>query len=221
MTLQLVSSLPARCSRLAVPHLRRSCKLSPRVSMSSSSFSSSPDDQSQETEAPHAPVTRERRLNPDLQQQLPKPCLRAIGCGLPVSVVGSLLINLVLSYPTQPGWLPSPLLSIHIKNIHKGKHGSDSEAYDTEGRFDPSKFDAIFSKYGRTHPNALTKDELNSMLEGNRNMYDFLGWAAAAGEWLLLYSVAKDKDGLLQREAVRGAFDGSLFERLQDNKKSS
>lgn len=147
--------------------------------------------------------------------------LRAIGCGLPVSVVGSLLINLVLSYPTQPGWLPSPLLSIHIKNIHKGKHGSDSEAYDTEGRFDPSKFDAIFSKYGRTHPNALTKDELNSMLEGNRNMYDFLGWAAAAGEWLLLYSVAKDKDGLLQREAVRGAFDGSLFERLQDNKKSS
>ncbi|CAL4913320.1 unnamed protein product [Urochloa decumbens] len=272
MTLQLVvSSLPTRCSRLAVPHLRRSCKLSPRVSMSSSSFSSTPEDQSLETEAPHAPVTRERRLNPDLQKQLPKPYLaraleavdpshpqgtkgrdprglsvlqqhaaffdrngdgiiypwetfqglRAIGCALPVSFFGAILINLVLTYPTQPGWLPSPLLSIHIKNIHKGKHGSDSEAYDTEGRFDPSKFDAIFSKYGRTHPNALTKEELISMLNGNRNMYDFLGWVAAAGEWLLLYSVAKNKDGLLQRETVRGAFDGSLFERLQDNKKSS
>lgn len=112
------------------------------------------------------------------------------------------------------------MLSIHIDNIHKGKHGSDSESYDTEGRyvrfgtfsmsssaqalssgrlqilyctitvtaifnfanvlslhrFDPSKFDAIFSKYGRTHPNALTRDELISMLEGNRNVYDFLGW---------------------------------------------
>ncbi|KAL6649511.1 hypothetical protein ACP70R_013735 [Stipagrostis hirtigluma subsp. patula] len=147
--------------------------------------------------------------------------LRAIGCGYPVSFMGSLLINLVLSYPTQPGWLPSPLLSIHVKNIHKGKHGSDSETYDTEGRFDPSKFDAIFSKYGRSHPNALTKGELTSMLKGNRNMYDFLGWVAAAGEWMLLYSVAKDKDGLLQREIVRGAFDGSLFERLQDSKKSS
>nr|CAB3501550.1 unnamed protein product [Digitaria exilis] len=89
------------------------------------------------------------------------------------------------------------------------------------GIFDPSKFDAIFSKYGRTHPNALTKDELKSMLKGNRNMYDFLGWITAAGEWNLLYSVAKDKDGLLQRETVRGLFDGSLFERLQDSKKSS
>ncbi|CAN6295958.1 unnamed protein product, partial [Urochloa humidicola] len=75
MTLQLVvSSLPTRCSRLAVLNLRRSCKFSPRVSMSSS-FSSAPEDQSLETEAPHAPVTRERRLNPDLQKQLPKPYL--------------------------------------------------------------------------------------------------------------------------------------------------
>lgn len=44
---------------------------------------------------------------------------------------------------------------------------------------------------------------------------------AAIGEWHLLYSVAKDKDGLLQREIVRGLFDASLFERLQDSKKSS
>ncbi|XP_062216351.1 peroxygenase-like [Phragmites australis] len=233
--------------------------------------SPSPADPSLETEAPHAAVTRERRLNPDLQEQLPKPYLaralaavdpshpkgtegrdprgmsvlqqhvsffdrngdgivypwetfkglRAIGCGYPASFVFSFLINLVMSYPTQPGWIPSPFLSVHVKNIHKGKHGSDSETYDTEGRFDPSKFDAIFSKYGLTHPNALTKDELTSMLKGNRNMYDFLGWIAATGEWMLLYSVAKDKDGLLQQETIRGAFDGSLFERLQHDKKSS
>lgn len=235
--------------------------------------SSSPPsaDPSLETEAPHAAVTRERKLNPDLQEHLPKPYLaralvavdpshpqgtrgrddhnmsvlqqhaaffdrngdgiiypwetfqglRAIGCGYPVSFFGSILINLFLSYPTQPGWIPSPLLSIHIKNIHKGKHGSDSETYDTEGRFDPSKFDAIFSKYGRTQPNALTKDELSSMLKANRNMYDFIGWIVSAGEWMLLYSVAKDKEGLLKRETIRGLYDGSLFERLQDSKKSS
>ncbi|NP_001168487.1 Peroxygenase-like [Zea mays] len=233
--------------------------------------SPSPAVSSLETEAPQATVTRERRLNPDLQEHLPKPYLaramvavdpdhptgtegrdprgmsvlqqhvaffdrngdgvvypwetfkgmRAIGCGFFTSLVISFLINLVMSYPTQPGWLPSLLLSVHVKNIHKAKHGSDSETYDTEGRFDPSKFDAIFSKYGRTHPDALTKDEMNSMLKANRNIYDFLGWIAAIGEWHLLYSVAKDKDGLLQREIVRGLFDASLFERLQDSKKSS
>lgn len=109
--------------------------------------------------------------------------------------------------------MPSPLLSIHIKNIHRGKHGSDSETYDTEGRyackthlyylsnppffsaerslfcyhfltsfsysvcrFEPAKFDAIFSKFGKTRPNALSEDEINAMLKHNRNMYDFLGW---------------------------------------------
>ncbi|TVU47892.1 hypothetical protein EJB05_07508 [Eragrostis curvula] len=233
--------------------------------------SSSPADPSMATEAPQVAVTRERKLNPNLQEELPKPYLaralvavdpshpkgtegrdprgmsvlqqhaaffdrngdgvihpwetfkglRAIGCSFPVSLFFAFFINLALSYPTQPGWLPSPLLSIHIKNIHKGKHGSDSETYDTEGRFVPSKFDAVFSKYGQTHPNALTQDELNLMLKANRNMYDFVGWVAASAEWKLLYNVAKDKDGLLQRETVRGVFDGSLFERLQHDKKSS
>ena len=56
---------------------RRPCgKVGPRASMSSS-FSSVPaEDASMETVAPHAPVTRDRRLNPSLQEQLPKPCMR-------------------------------------------------------------------------------------------------------------------------------------------------
>ncbi|CAM0872052.1 unnamed protein product [Alopecurus aequalis] len=222
--------------------------------------SSSSTDPSLETVAPHAAVTSERKLNPDLQEQVPKPYLaramaavdashpegsrgrdtrgmsvlqqhvsffdrngdgiiypwetfqgmRAIGLGYPVSFAAAVFINLIISYPTQPGWLPSPLLSIHIKNIHKGKHGSDSETYDTEG-----------SKFGRTRPDALTEDEISTMLKDNRNMYDFLGWVAALLEWKILYKVGKDKEGLLQREIVRSLFDGSLFERLQDSKKSS
>ncbi|KAF7041686.1 hypothetical protein CFC21_051443 [Triticum aestivum] len=247
--------------------LQRSCKLgSSRVTAAMSS-----SDPSLATEAPQAAVTSERRLNPDLQEQLAKPylaramsavdpshpegskgrdskgmsvlqqhaaffdrngdgviypwetfqSLRAIGLGSPSAFGTSILLHLVLTYPTQPGWMPSPLLSIHIKNIHRGKHGSDSETYDTEGRFEPAKFDAIFSKFGKTRPNALSEDEINAMLKHNRNMYDFLGWAAANLEWKLLHKVAKDKEGFLQREIVRGAFDGSLFERLQESKKST
>jgi hypothetical protein len=45
--------------------------------MASSSSSSPPSsDPSLETVAPHAAVTGERKLNPNLQEQLPKPCKR-------------------------------------------------------------------------------------------------------------------------------------------------
>lgn len=113
-----------------------------------------------------------------------------------------------LTFPLNQSWIPNPLLPIYIRNIHKCKHGSDSETYDTEGRlvgthnsletikesggafnhgsfylfhrFDPSKFDAIFSKYAVTNPNALTSKELDTMLQANRNLLDYIGWSAYA-----------------------------------------
>ncbi|KAH7650635.1 peroxygenase protein [Dioscorea alata] len=145
---------------------------------------------------------------------------QVLGFGFFISFTAAILLNLILSYRTQPGWLPSPVLSIHIKNIHRCKHGSDTETYDTEGRFDPSKFDAIFSKYGLTYSDALTKDEIFNMLRANANLGDFLGWIMSLGEWTLLYIIGKDENGLLQRETVRGVFDGSLFEQIEKQRAS-
>ncbi|KAJ1418400.1 Caleosin-related [Sesbania bispinosa] len=146
--------------------------------------------------------------------------LREIGCGVLSSTAIALFINLALSQTTRPGKFPSLLFPIEIKNIQLGKHGSDTGVYDTEGRFVPSKFEEIFIKHPHTHPNALTYDELKEMIKENREPKDFKGRVGASVEWKLLYKLAKDKNGLLQKETIRGVYDGSLFELLKkENKK--
>lgn len=43
-------------------------------------------------------------------------------------------------------------------------------------RFVPSKFEEIFNKHAHTNANALTSEELQSMLKANRVPKDFGGW---------------------------------------------
>lgn len=223
-----------------------------------------PSEASLQTVAARAPVTAQRRLNTQLQEQMPVPYLaraleavdpehingsmdydnngmsvlqqhcaffdkdkdriiypsdtyngfRAIGVNTILSLVAAVLIHVAFSYYTLPGWIPSLKLPIYIDNIHKAKHGSDSETYDTEGRFAPEKFDAIFSKYAIKDPNKLTFMEIQGMLKANRNSNDFLGWGAAELEWTFLYHIGKNKEGFLEKETIRRMFDGSLWEIL-------
>ncbi|GJN08612.1 hypothetical protein PR202_ga26551 [Eleusine coracana subsp. coracana] len=200
-----------------------SCKARSRVSI----MAASPADPSMETEAPLAAVTRERKLNTDLQEQLPKPYLARA------------LVAVDPSHPKGTEGRDPRGMSVLQQHAAFFDRNGDGVIYPWETfkglraigcSFPKSLFFAFFinlalsyptQSYGRTVQNALTKDELNFMLKSNRNMYDFIGWIAASAEWKLLYDVAKDKDGLLQRETVRGVFDGSLFDRLQNDKKSS
>ncbi|KAL0005238.1 hypothetical protein SO802_012799 [Lithocarpus litseifolius] len=146
---------------------------------------------------------------------------RAIGFGVFFSTLSAFFINLSLSQKTRPGKFPSLLFPIEIKNIQRAKHGSDSGTYDSEGRFVPSKFEEIFSKHALTYPSALTSNELMNMLKANRDPKDYKGWFASYVEWKTLYVLCKDKNGLLPKETVKSAYDGSLFERLEKERSST
>ncbi|KAL7615605.1 hypothetical protein Lser_V15G02836 [Lactuca serriola] len=147
--------------------------------------------------------------------------LRDIGLNVLFAAIVGLAFNVVFTYPTRRGSLPNLLLPVYIENVHKGKHPSDSGTYDTEGRYLPVNFENMFSKYGKTSPDKLTLKELWNMTEGNRTSFDLLGWILEKVEWALVYLIARDDDGYLSKEAMRGLFDGSLFEKLaKANKKT-
>lgn len=140
---------------------------------------------------------------------------RALGYSPTISVLAAIVINGSFSYPTYDGWIPDPRFPIYLDKVHRTKHGSDTEVYDTEGRFVPSKFEEIFNKYARTRPDAMTYDEIIRMTDALRNVNDPYGWSAAKLEWGFTFWLVKDDQGFASKEKIRGVYDGSFFDQVE------
>ncbi|KAG8059519.1 hypothetical protein GUJ93_ZPchr0002g24750 [Zizania palustris] len=145
---------------------------------------------------------------------------RALGIGTALSSLSAAFINGALSSKTRPENATSSF-DIYIENIQKGIHGSDTGAYDAEGRFVAEKIDEIFAKHSKTVPDALTSSEIDELLQANRKPGDYDGWVGATMEWKMLYKLGKDEDGLLHKDAVREVYDGSLFAKLVQKRGSA
>ncbi|KAL1954175.1 hypothetical protein VTO42DRAFT_1531 [Malbranchea cinnamomea] len=133
-----------------------------------------------------------------------------LGFGVGLSLFAVFIIHANFSYPTLNSWIPDPFFRVHIANIHKCKHGSDTGTYDTEGRFVPQKFEDVFSKYA-DGKDSLSLWQLARALMGQRLLADPVGWFAAFFEWLATYILLWPADGRLRKEDVRGVYDGSIF----------
>ncbi|KAM0838809.1 hypothetical protein ACQ4PT_060720 [Festuca glaucescens] len=167
------------------------------------------------TMAEAAPVTAERPVRADLESRLPKPYLaRALAAPDVNNPEG-----------TEEGHEhgQKSVLQQHVSFFDLDGDGVvyPWETYGGMAWFMPVNFESIFSKNARTAPDKLTLGEIWRMTEGNRLQYDFFGWLASKGEWILLYVLAKDEEGFLPREAVRRCFDGSLFEFIAQQRKEA
>ena len=139
---------------------------------------------------------------------------RALGFNLLISLLAIFVIHPSFSFVTAPGYF-DPRLRVHTSNVHKGKHGSDSGVYDTEGRFVPQKFEELFTKWDRDGKGAVSFNELWQMTSDLKCVMDPFGWFAAKFEWFIVYLLCADEQGLVSREKIRGVYDGSLFYQVE------
>lgn len=139
---------------------------------------------------------------------------RRLGYNLIISTLAVPIIHGTFAWWSQDYWLPNPLFPIYMKNIHRCKHGSDSESYDTEGRYVPQKFEELWSKYDKDNKGALTKGELWEMIRGQRNIMDPTGWIAGFLEWYVSYLLVAGEDKMLKKEDARGILDGTIFYKI-------
>jgi len=72
---------------------------------------------------------------------------RKLGFNLFLCLLAPLLINLPFAWWTSPSWWPT--LTFRIGNIHRCRHGSDSQIYDQDGNFHEDRFEQFWQRFDK------------------------------------------------------------------------
>ncbi|PWN54255.1 Caleosin-domain-containing protein [Violaceomyces palustris] len=142
-----------------------------------------------------------------------------LGFGFFLSAIAVLVVHGPFSYPTIPkrgdkwtDYLPDPYLRIWIANLHRCKHGSDSETFDRRGDFQASKFDQVLESYSSHYTKeALSLSDGVKMILTRRDLMDLFGIFAFIFEWGSTYMLLWPKDGYMKKDEILGVLDGSIF----------
>jgi peroxygenase len=132
--------------------------------------------------------------------------LRALGIDPVLASSFAAAINGVLATPSR-GF---PSLTIDLRNIASGVHGSDSGIYDSEGRFVPEMFERLFTDWDLDGSDGLDPLELAGRAVRDADLFDVFGVVVSGAEFGLLFVVAAE-DGELSRDRMRSFYDGTLF----------
>ena len=139
--------------------------------------------------------------------------LEELGMSPVKATAAALVIHVALGPKTTGRW---GSLDVSVANIKLGKHGSDTGAFDEEGRFVPEAFERIFSEFDANRSGSLSDSEILAMVEANSKLRP--GAASASKiEFQLLLALAADrtegadKKPALSKERMRDFYDGSLF----------
>jgi len=143
--------------------------------------------------------------------------LRALGVGRALSGAAALGINLGLARKTGAAWYS---LTINNNLIHQAKHDSDTDVYDEQGQLSPQKFEEMFKKHDKDQDQALSKAEIDAMIESNKESR--IGRIASSGEFGLLLRLAGEAnpqgEKVLTRARLESFYDGSLFYQLANER---
>lgn len=152
--------------------------------------------------------------------------LRRLGMPLMKSCLLAVIINLMLSFLTDGGFM-----KVSVRDIHRGLHAFDTGIFDSEGQLNEARFDALFSKaLGKTDAaspsDAITEEEMNAFIteKGDEGRpYPGISHWFSQRETELIFCLASDGSREEQGKTVRTIsramlkdfYRGDLFEKLE------